>query len=119
MITHVVNCLLMNGYHPRIASESRPPYHAALWDNVEAYLFCCGNGVAIVEDQYKDEFNPNVAMEWGWMRATDKRVLYLLESKFKHLRADTQGLLAEEFAWDAPLQGIQAAITKYFPKLGG
>ena len=119
VITHAVECVRANGYHPRIASEPRPPYHAALWDNVEAYLFCCGNGVAIVEDKYKDEFNPNVAMEWGWMRATEKRVLYLIEKDFKHLRADTQGLLSEEFVWDAPLPGIQAAITKYFPKRGG
>jgi hypothetical protein len=117
IITHVMNRLETNGYHPRIASEKRQPYHNWLWDNVEAYLFCCGSGVAIVEDKYQAEFNPNVAMEWGWMRATGKKpVLYLIEKDFKHLRADTQGMLFEEFSWDDPKPGIDAALDKYFPK---
>jgi hypothetical protein len=77
-------------------------------------LFCCGRGVAIVEDKYQAEFNPNVAMEWGWMRGLGKNVLYLIEKDFRHLRADTSGLIFENFAWDYPRQGIEAGIKKHF-----
>ena len=116
VIEHLVTSLKNNGYHPRIASEQRPPYHQGLWDNVEAYLFCCGNGVAIVENKCNNEFNPNVAMEWGWMRAMDKRVLYLIEKDFKHI-ADTSGLQYGQFSWDDPQPGIIAAINKHFPRM--
>jgi hypothetical protein len=115
VIEHVITSLKGNGYHPRIASEKRPPYHQGLWDNVEAYLFCYRSGVAIVENKCKNEFNPNVAMEWGWMRA-NKRVLYLIEKDFEHI-ADTAGLLYGRFSWDDPQPGIIAAINRHFPKM--
>lgn len=116
IIEHVVTSLRDNGYHPRIASEKRPPYHQGLWDNVEAYLFCCRSGVAIVENKCQNEFNPNVAMEWGWLRAMNKKVLYLIEEDFKHI-ADTAGLLYGKFSWDNPQPGIVEAINRYFPKM--
>ena len=65
------------GYKPRIAQGMN--YHESLWDNVELHLLGCSRGVAIVEDQYRAELNPNVAMEWGWMRGMGKPVLYLVE----------------------------------------
>lgn len=57
------------GYIPRIARDNQ--YHPILWDNVELYLLGCRRGIAIVEDKYLPELNPNVAMEWGWMRGWD------------------------------------------------
>ena len=54
------------GYVARLASDK--DYHGMLWDNVELYLLGCRRGIAIVEDKYLPELNPNVAMEWGWMR---------------------------------------------------
>lgn len=61
------------GFTPRRASDKK--YHTILWDNVELYLLGCSRGIAIVEDMYVPEFNPNVALEWGWMRAMGKDVL--------------------------------------------
>jgi hypothetical protein len=37
-------------------------------------------GIAIVEDRFNPNLNSNVAMEWGWMRAMNKPVLYLVEA---------------------------------------
>jgi hypothetical protein len=50
----------------RLASDK--PYHHTLWNNIEIYLLGCFKGVAIVENKYGQNVNPNVAMEWGWMR---------------------------------------------------
>jgi hypothetical protein len=49
--------------------------------------------IARVEDRHRNELNPNVAMEWGWMRAMGKRVCFLRESGFKNFRADLGDLL--------------------------
>ncbi len=116
VIRQVAKRLEANGYHPRIASDSHPPYFDLLWVNVEAYLFCYWHGMAIVEDKYKSELNPNVTMEWGWMRAFRKHVLFLIEKDFKHLRADESGIIQEAFSWDDPLPGIAGAIDTRFPK---
>ena len=45
------------------------PNDRNLWDNVCTYMFCCKYGVHILEDIMADEFNPNVALEYGFMRA--------------------------------------------------
>jgi hypothetical protein len=99
------------GFTPRIALEKK--YHAGLWDNVETYLFGCQRGIAIVESKYRHELNPNVTMEWGWMRCMGKDVLYLVESTFDLGRADIGGLLQDSFQWDAPEPAIQASIKKW------
>jgi hypothetical protein len=99
------------GYHPRIASQR--DYHASLWDNVELYLLGCSQGVALLEDRYRPELNPNVAMEWGWMRSMGKSVLSLVEARFKHARADWSGLLENRFTWEHPRDGIRPAIMKW------
>ena len=86
---------------PRIAQFPQN-YHPGLWDNVELHLLGCKRGVAIVEDRYSPELNPNVMMEWGWMRGMGKRVFFLREKNFRHFRADLGDLLSEEFDWDDP-----------------
>jgi len=99
------------GFTPRIASGKR--YHPGLWDNVEVYLFGCRRGIAIVESKYRQELNPNVTMEWGWMRGMGKDVLYLVEGTFDLARADISGLLQDRFLWDAPEADISKAINQW------
>lgn len=98
-------------YIPRIASDK--DYHNLLWDNVELYLLGCSKAVAIVEDKYLKELNPNVAMEWGWMRGMGKDVLFLVEKDFINFRADWSGLTKHEFDWNNPGPGINNALTKW------
>jgi hypothetical protein len=68
-----------------------------LWNNVCVYMLCCTYGVAILEDRIKDEFNPNVAIEYGFMRALNKPVLLLADVGFRNPRADIVGTLRETF----------------------
>ncbi|HKU73692.1 MAG TPA: hypothetical protein VJR02_07220 [Pyrinomonadaceae bacterium] len=99
------------GYVARVASDNQ--YHGILWDNVELYLLGCVRGIAIVEDKYLPELNPNVAMEWGWMRGMGRNVLYLVEKDFKKQRADWGGLIEAQFDWANPAPDIKAGVEAW------
>ena len=71
--------------------------------------------IAIVEDKYIPELNPNVAIEWGWMTGMGREVLYLREQGFGHERADWTGLINYTFDWKDPRQGIESAVNKFLP----
>ena len=98
------------GMTPRIATFG---YHEMLWPNVELFLLGCERGVAIVEDSYRSELNPNVALEWGWMKGVGRKVFFLVEQDFAHQRADWQGLLSQTFVWGAPDAGLRDSITTW------
>lgn len=83
-----------------------------LWHNVCVYMLCCGAGVAVLENQARREFNPNVALEYGFMRALDKRVLLLTEKNFKSIRADIGGVVRESFDARRP-QTVGAAVGRW------
>lgn len=68
-----------------------------LWNNVCVYMICSRHGIAILEDRIRDEFNPNVAIEYGFMRALNKPALLLADIGFRNLRADIIGTLRESF----------------------
>lgn len=72
-------------------------FHPQLWDNLCAYMFACHYGLAVLEDVTGSELNPNVALEYGFMRALGKSVLLLQEEKFTHIRADIAGTLPRYF----------------------
>jgi nucleoside 2-deoxyribosyltransferase len=55
-------------------------------------------------------------MEWGFMRALGKPVLYLEEKEFSHHRADWSGLLRDQFSWIDPKPGIEKAIRQWLKK---
>lgn len=99
------------GMLPRLASDRR--YHDRLWTNVQIYMLGCSRGIAIMEGKYRAELNPNVAMEWGWMTALGRNVLYLREKTFGHARADWDGLYHDTFDWDDPEPGISAAVSRF------
>lgn len=104
------------GFTPRLANDTQ--YHPILWDNVELYLLGCSRGIAIVEDKYLPELNPNVAMEWGWMRGMGRNVLYLVEKGFGRLRADWGGLIEGPFDWNSPEQDIPGHVQPWLRNSG-
>jgi len=88
-----------------------------LWDNVCTYMLGCRYGIAILENILEDEFNPNVALEYGFMRGLGKEVLLLKERRFKP-RADIMGVLWEEFDILKLRPQIKAAVTRWMDDLG-
>ena len=88
-----------------------------LWDNVQIYLNGCDYGIAILENLYSDEMNPNVALEYGYMLAKGKRLLLLKERSFKNIRADILGKMWKEFEIDKK-ESIEKAIQNWMVDLG-
>jgi hypothetical protein len=88
-----------------------------LWDNVCTYMFCCKYGIAILENILVDEFNPNVALEYGFMRGLGKPTLLLKEIRFKP-RADILGTIWGEFDFLKIEDTISASIEKWLGDLG-
>jgi hypothetical protein len=83
------------------------PEDRNLWDNVCTYMFGCKYGIAVLEDIIVEEFNPNVALEYGFMRGLGKPTLLLKEKRFP-ARADILGTIWEEF----DILKLQATVPK-------
>ncbi len=111
VVSSVKTAIASCGMVPRLASDRR--YHERLWTNVQIYMLGCRRGIAIMEDRYRPELNPNVAMEWGWMTGMGRSVLYLRERAFDHARADWDGLLHDVFDWDDPGPRVSDAVTRF------
>jgi hypothetical protein len=93
------------------------PNDRNLWDNVCTYMLCCKYGVAVLEDIVADEFNPNVALEYGFMRALGKPTLLLKERRFK-ARADILGTVWHEFDVLDVERTVPEALNKWADDLG-
>lgn len=89
-----------------------------LWNNVCVYAICCKYGIAILEDRVADEFNPNVALEYGFMRALNKPALLLADVGFRNLRADIIGTLREQFDITDIKGTIKKPVEKWLKELG-
>ena len=99
------------GYLPLTADANRLDDY--LGQNVEVHLLACRRGIAVLEEQYKPELNPSVALERGWLRAIGRDVLCLQEGAFRHQRADRVGLVVETFSWPAPEVRISTAVSRW------
>jgi hypothetical protein len=99
------------------ADDKMYPSDSQLWRNVCIYMVCCQYGVAVLEDRAKDEFNPNVALEYGFMRALDKRVLLLTDRGFRNLRADILGTVREPFDITNLAGTLEAPIERWIHSL--
>jgi hypothetical protein len=82
----------------------------------------CRYGVAILEDHVGDELNPNVALEYGFMKGLGREVVLLKERRFKHLRADLVGTIPKEFDIGADhaldRRSIQDAVSNWLIDIG-
>ena len=86
-----------HGLVARRADQKTYATSKQLWDNLCVYMLGCRYGVAILEDHVGDELNPNVALEYGFMKGLGREVVLLKERRFKHLRADYVGTIPKDF----------------------
>lgn len=112
------NALRERGLNPVRADDRVYASDRNLWDNVCLYMLCCSKGVAILEDRGRDEFNPNVALEYGFMRALNKPTLLLVDRAFRNLRADVIGTLREEFDLLDIAATVPSAMERWLRDLG-
>jgi len=106
-----------HGLDPVRADEKMYLRDRNLWNNVCVYMICCKYGIAILEDRVADEFNPNVAIEYGFMRALNRPTLLLADEGFRNLRADIIGTLREQFDITDIKGTIRKPIEKWLKEL--
>lgn len=111
VIDALCDSLRESGLCPRLGKNGI--HHDWIWGNTVVGMLGSRYGIAILEDRYRDELNPNVAMELGWMLALKRDVLVLKEKAFKHNRADWLGRIVAEFRWDKVQEDIPTAIRDW------
>jgi hypothetical protein len=72
-------------------------YHDQLWENICVHIVGSKYGIAVLEDEVASELNPNVTLEYGFMKALDHPVALLRSSAFQHGRADLASKLVKDF----------------------
>jgi hypothetical protein len=120
-ISDLVNGTL-SAYGLKARRADRREFTDDLWNNVCVYMLGCKYGIAILEDRVAAELNPNVALEYGFMKAMNRRVGLFRNSDFRQNRADFSGKLAKTFeiGSDSTLNkaSLKTAIEAWLLDLG-
>jgi hypothetical protein len=109
----------LDNYLIHVVKADDDDYASNLWDNVKVYLNGCNYGIAVLENLYSDEINPNVALEYGYMVAKvedERKILLLKEKSFTNIQADLVGKLWKEFDID-DVESIKTAIRNWMNSL--
>lgn len=93
-------------------------YTDDLWDNVLTYLYGCDYAIAVFDHINYREFNPNVALEVGFLLAQCKRVLLLKDVAISVMPADIVGKIYRPFNTYDPLRSIPPQIKKWLEDYG-
>jgi hypothetical protein len=93
-------------------------FHDDLYPNIQTYVHGCGFGIAVFERLETNEFNPNVALEVGYMFGLRKQVLLLKDKTLPALHTDLVGKLYKEFDPQNPEDTIPAMIDSWLSDKG-
>lgn len=93
-------------------------YHDDLFSNVLTYIHGCAFGVAVFERLEGDEFNPNVGLEVGYMRAMSKPICLLKDQTLKTLPTDLVGKLYKSFDPQNAATSIPPQVEKWLKDRG-
>jgi len=93
-------------------------FHDDLYPNIQTYLHGCTFGIAVFERLETDEFNPNVALEVGYMFGMRKQVLLLKDRTLHALQTDLVGKLYREFDPQSPEETIPRQVDSWLSDKG-
>jgi len=116
-ITDVIRNVL-GGRGMRALRADDKDYTGDLWTNVCVYLLGCKYGIAVFEEIDEREFNPNIALELGFMIANGKRVLILKDQRMTKLPTDIVGKLYKSFDTYHITSSVTKELKKWLYDLG-
>jgi hypothetical protein len=93
-------------------------YHDDLFSNVLTYAHGSGFGIAVFERIETEEFNPNVALEVGYMYALRKPLCLLKDKTLNTLQADLVGKLYRVFDPLDPIGTIPKELSRWLKHKG-
>ena len=93
-------------------------YTDDLWDNVLTYIYGCNQAIAIFDQVNLRDFNPNVALEVGFLLAQCKRVLLLKDKAIPVMPTDIVGKIYRPFDTYSPSITIPPQIIRWLQDYG-
>jgi hypothetical protein len=92
------------------------PPDGDLWTNVCVYMLACKYAVCVFEEIDEREFNPNVPLEYGFMRALNRQVLLLKDRRMARLPTDMTGKVYHAFDSYNITETIQQEVETWVEK---
>jgi hypothetical protein len=108
----------LSPYGIRALRADQREYHEDLLYNVLTYVYGSGFGIAVFERIEAEEFNPNVALEVGYMMALGKPVCLLKDRTLRTLHADLVGRLYRAFDPQHPVRTIPPELNNWLRDKG-
>jgi nucleoside 2-deoxyribosyltransferase len=93
-------------------------YSEELFTNIRTYLHACTFGIAVIERIEKNDHNPNVSLEAGYMMGRGKQVCYLKERTVTQLQTDLVGRLYNEFDQQRIEETIPQILNRWLDDRG-
>lgn len=93
-------------------------FHDLLWEHVRTCMENSRYAIIVFEKILEPDFNPNVALELGYMLAIGKECLILKDSSMKNLHSDVMGHLYESFDSYNIEETISTSLESWLMKLG-
>jgi hypothetical protein len=93
-------------------------YNDEMLANIQTYLHGCGFGIAVFERIQKENFNPNVSLEVGYMMGHKKKLLLLKDKTLEQLQTDLVGKLYRPFDVLHPGKTIPPQVEKWMEEKG-
>jgi len=93
-------------------------YTGDLWENVCLHMLGSKFGIAVFEEIDQREFNPNIALELGFMMAQNKRCLILKDQRMPKMPTDIVGKLYREFDSYKIAESISKCIELWSRDIG-
>jgi hypothetical protein len=110
----IITTLKAFGLQARLAKDKA--YSDDLWDNVRIYMHASKYGLAVFEEIDERHFNPNVAMEVGYMYALGRRILLLKDKRMPAMPTDILGQIYKPFDSYKIAQTIKDQIKDWVVK---
>jgi hypothetical protein len=95
IISGIRDCLKPLGISAVRADDKQ--YHKDFLSNILTYVYGAGIGLAVFDRTIPDSFNPNIALELGYMMALRKPVCLLKDRTLQSLHSDLVGRLYRPF----------------------
>jgi len=104
---------ILSKYKIKALRADEKEYHEDLFPNVLTYIYGSNFGIAVFERLETEDFNPNVSLEVGYMRALKKPICLLKDKTLEALQTDLVGKLYRAFDPQSPEKTIPKELEKW------
>ena len=104
-------------YDIKVVRADDKAFSDELWKNVMIYMECCQKAISIFDKSEDNSFNPNVALETGYMLSKGAYVCLLKDSRLKNLPSDLISKLYKEYDYADFKKQIQGLLQTWLKEI--